>query len=83
MVADDNNDDLDSHHDDDSDDEIRSIEGGQFKNSSQRVFSESYWAYIRRKFAETIPQNINGDCVFVLNAQNRLKPLKKCRDARP
>ena len=65
------NDDLDSHHDDDNVDEIRSMEGDQFENSLQRVFSESYWPHIPHKFEETIPQNMNGDCVFVLNAQNR------------
>ena len=59
------------------------MEGDQFENSLQRFFSDSYWAYISPRFAETIPQNINGDCLFVLNAQNRLKHLEKCRDARP
>ena len=83
VVSDDNdNDDLDSHHDDDSDDEIKSMEGDQFENFLQRVFSESCWAHIPRKFAETIPQDINGDCVFVLNAQSRSKHLEKCPDAR-
>ena len=59
------------------------MEGKKFGNSLQRVFSESYWAHIPRKFVETIPQNIIGDCVFVLNARNRSKLLEKCRDARP
>ena len=59
------------------------MEGDQFENSLQRVFSELYWAHIPRKFVEKIPQNIYGDCVFVLNAQNRSKHLEKCRDARP
>ena len=59
------------------------MKGDQFKNSLQRDFNESYWAHIPRNFVETIPQNINGNCVFVLNTQNRSKPLEKCRDARP
>ena len=59
------------------------MEGDQFENSLQRFFSELYWAQIPRKFVETIPQNTYGDCVFVLNAQNRSKYLEKCRDARP
>ena len=58
------------------------MEGDQFENSLQRVFSESYLAH-PRKFVETIPQNINGDCVFILNPQNRSKLLEKCRNARP
>ena len=77
------NDDLDSHHDDDSDGEIRSMEDDQFENFLQRVFSESYWADTPRKFTEAIPQNINGDFVFILNPENRLKLLEKCRSARP
>ena len=80
-VSDDNdNDDLDSNHDDDSDEEIRSIKGDQFENSLQRVFNESERIC---EFVETIPQNLNGDCVFVLNAQNKSKILEKCRNARP
>ena len=59
------------------------MEGDQLENSLQRVFSESYGVHIPRKFVETIPQNINGDCVFALNARNRSKLLEKCRETRP
>ena len=52
------------------------MEDDQFENFLQRVFSESYCADTRRKFTEAIPQNINGDFVFILNPQNRLKLLK-------
>ena len=58
------------------------MEGDQFENSLQRVFSESYCTHIPRKFVETIPQNISGDCGFVLDAKNRSKLLEKCRNAR-
>ena len=59
------------------------MEDVQFENFLQRVFSESYWADTPRKFTEAIPQNINGDFVFILNPQNRLKLLEKCRSAKP
>ena len=73
VLDDHDNDDLYSHHDDDSDDEIWNMEGEQFENSLQRVFNEFYWTYISHKFVETILQNINCDCVFIMNAKKRSK----------